>query len=413
MPLLVPFLWREIMQQVRDEEGKGIQIEQRVQQTDSLTPEDEYEFSDDPEVIFRREYSKLDTIPLRQPQQIYWPMVWLVLVMFASFIVGAVIGIVTYPTVTVTIIPLSKHVTITTPFSLSVRQLQPVTLTKSGSSKTTGYGHQDAKSATGTLTIYNSLFTTQTIYAGTVFIGQDGVKVTTSDTVTIPANNPPFDGKALVSAYAIRPGSQGNIAAGDIHLVAQGLLIENNPFAGGRDERDFQTVAKADLDNLTTSLQKALSQQIPQAFTLPSNYSLYVTHCRFTSKPDHQVGEEAQTLTVKVVDTCNAVAYDQNELQQKATSTFTSTRPGANYQLIGNITSKVLSISPMRVQIMGTWVYLLPEDYEQFLAQQVAGETPAEAKKYLLSTGFILDATIPISLPKDPGHIHFEILIGA
>jgi alpha-glucosidase (family GH31 glycosyl hydrolase) len=213
----------------------------------------------------------------------------------------------------------------------------------------------------------------------------------------------------------MQPGAAGNIQAGDIHLVLSSDLLVKNlaAFSGGQDERHFQTVAQADLDTLTIRLQNTLSQHIPQAFSLSTTDTLYVTHCHFSSQPDHQVGEEAQTVTIRAVDTCSAVAYDTQELQQKIEAIFTSTQPGKHYQLLGQVSSKVLTVTPFTVQVSGTWVYLLSEDYEQFLAQKIAGEMPQQARKYLLNAGLIVDAHIPAQLPRDPQHIHFEIIIGA
>lgn len=54
----------------------------------------------------------------------------------------------------------------------------------------------------------------------------------------------------------------------------------------------------------------------------------------------------------------------------------------------------------------------LYQDYEHYLAQQIAGKSQQDAKTYLLRTGFITRATVPAPLPKDPGHVHFLILIG-
>jgi len=397
------------MQQVEDEQEGPTQAEE----TGQGTPEDDYdEFSDDPEIIFRREYSKFDTVPLRQEQPLYWPAIGLLLTMICSFIGGAMVGILTSPTVTVTLVPVAKQVSLTAPLAVPVRHLAPVTLTQSASRKTTGRGHQDERRATGTLTIYNSLFTAQTVSTGTVFTSQDGVQVATSETVTIPANTPPFDGKAVVSAYALQPGARGNIPAGAIHLVSQGLLIENNPFTGGRDARNFQTVAQADVESLTLMLHTSLQQHIIGAFVVQSHETLMPTNCHLTTSADHGIGDEAITLTIQAHYTCSALAYDQSQVEQKSADAFTSTRPGKNYQLLGQLSSKVLSVTPFQVQVKGTWVYLLSEDEEQFLAQKIAGETPEQAKHYLLSTGCIVDARIPAQLPADPGHIHFETLIG-
>jgi hypothetical protein len=398
------------MQQVKDKEEK---TDIHPIDTGQVSPEDDYEFSDDIEVIFRREYAKLATIPLRLDQPICWPLVWLVIVMYFSFVTGAVIGIVTSPTVTVMIVPRTKQVTLTTSLALPLRQLAPVTLTKTATRNTTGHGHQDATHATGTLTIYNSLFTEQVVYAGTVLSGQDGVQVATSTTVTVPANTPPFDGRATVSAYALQPGARGNIAAGDIHRLSQGLLMENHPFTGGRDARDFPTVAQTDVYTLKTALKASLMQQLPHAFPLRPNEHLYPTHCQFAAASDHGIGEEAATARVAATYTCSAVAYDQSQLQLKATAAFTATQPAKHYQLIGQVSSQVLTVSPFQVQMSGTRVYLLSGDDEQVLAQQIAGETPQQARTYLLGTGFFTNAIVPATLPKDPDHIHFATMIGA
>ena len=386
-----------------------------TQRLDQIAPaqpgEEDEDFSDDPDVIFRREYSKLETIPLQAPvpTRVYV----LFCLMFASFFAGSMIGLLTYPTVTVTIVPIAQQQSLTTQLDVQTRQLALVTVSKTASALTTGTGHQDARQATGTLTLYNSLFTPQTVYAGTVFIGRDGVKVATGETITIPANTPPLDGQATVHASAIQAGAQGNIAAGDIQLVSQGLLIQNGRFTGGRDARDFQAVAQTDLDALTSTLHPALVQQILQAFSLHPGESVTPTNCHYLTAADHGMGEEAKALTVKATYTCKGIAYNSQELESKAEATFTAqTNPGVHYELLNMAQPIVTNLTPFTIRVSGTWVYILPQDYEQFLAQQIAGKSPQEAKTYLLRTGFVRRATVPATLPKDPGHIHFQLLIG-
>lgn len=385
-----------------------------------LRDDDDDAFSNDPEVIFRREYSKLDTIPLcaaPQPHDEPVPMRVYVLfaLIFASFIGGAIIGLITYPTVTITVVPVSRQVSLATPLDLPTRQLAPVTLTRSHSAPATGQGHQHARAATGTLTLYNGLFSPQTLSAGTVFTAEDGIQVVTDETVTVPAGNPPTYGEATVSAQAERPGAAGNIQAGALHAtVSNGVFVNNLvSFTGGSDARDFQAVAQTDLTTLISTLRNTLVQQIPQAFPLRSGETVYPTPCQFSATADHGVGDEATTVTVKAAYTCKGIAYNQDELEQQATAALTSqTNPGANYELVNWTPPQVVSVTPLTVRLSGTWVYVLPPDYEQFLAQQIAGQSPEDAHAYLLHTGFVRRATVPAALPKDPGHIHFLILIG-
>ena len=54
----------------------------------------------------------------------------------------------------------------------------------------TGLGHQDAAQASGLLTFYNGLSTEQTVAAGTVLTGNDGVQVVTDTSIAIPPASP-------------------------------------------------------------------------------------------------------------------------------------------------------------------------------------------------------------------------------
>lgn len=379
-----------------------------------LQPEvEDDDFSDDPNIIFRREYSKLDTIPLTQsvPLRVYM----LFLLMFASFIGGAIIGLVTYPTVTITLVSLSKTVTYTTPLDLPTRTLAPITITRSQTTSTTGKGHQNARAASGILTFYNGNFSSQLVPAGTIYTGSDGVKIITSEAVTIPAANPPYLGQATVQASARRAGSVGNIQAYDVNGTVSNAIVVKNlvPFTGGRDARDFQAVAQRDLDTLTATLKTALVESIPQAFSVQPGETVTPTNCMFRTSTDHRVGEEATIVTIQARYTCRGMAYNQRQVQQQATAALTrQTTPGANYTLLGTTAPQVISLTPFTVRLSGTWIYVLPQDYERYLAQQIAGKSQAEARAYLLHTGVITRATVPAALPKDPGHIHFVLLIG-
>ena len=124
--------------------------------------------NDDPEDIFLNAIAEINTQPLPpQQQEICWPLVILTLVFFFSFMGGAVIALVTYPTVTIEVVPVTRSVTLTAPLALPTRALAPMSLSQSLTIATTGEGHQDARAATGTLTFYNGLFTAQTIPRGT------------------------------------------------------------------------------------------------------------------------------------------------------------------------------------------------------------------------------------------------------
>ncbi|MGH2495090.1 MAG: baseplate J/gp47 family protein [Ktedonobacteraceae bacterium] len=380
-----------------------------------LQPADDRD--DDPDEIFLTAIAQTDTQPLPtlpQSQGVCWPLVCLTVLLLVSFAGGTAFALLTYPTVTIDVVPVSKSITWTTSLALPTRALAPVTLTKAETVPTTGTGHQDARAATGSLTLYNGLFTTQSIPTGTVFTGADGIKVATEAAVTIPAGNPPSYGQASVDAQALQAGSTGNIAAGDISTtVSSGVLVKNGPFSGGRDARSFQAVAQADLDHVTSTLQNTLSQQFPPAFALRPGEAVQPTNCTFNATPNHRAGDEAQTVTVHATETCTGIAYNSEQMNQQATVLFRQqTAPGTNYQLMGKIQVQLVSMAPLIVLCHGLWVSILSPDYEQFLAQQIAGDSPQQARKYLLETGFLTRAMVPDKLPPDPAHIHFQMLIG-
>jgi hypothetical protein len=372
------------------------------------------------EEIFRRAIAEIPPHLLvpqktRQERRAERQVAIMLLIGVLSYIIGSAIAIVTYPTVTVVITPVSKSVTVTARLNIPTRDLVPVTLSKTASIPTTGTGHQPATRAGGTLTFYNGSFSSQTIPAGSVFSAADGVQISTDAAITIPANNPPQDGIGSVAASAIRPGSKGNIAPLEIDVrVSSDLLAKNlTPFSGGKDARTFRAVAQKDLGRLTTSVKAALAQQMPQAFSLRAGEALMITRCTFTASSNHNAGDAAVTVSEKATEMCKAVAYHQDDLQQRATATFTNaTKPGTGFQLIGSVQATVTSVSPVTAQMRGLWVYALSQGYEGYLAQQIAGDTPNQARAYLLKTGFITQAAIPQTLPKDPYHIHFLQVIG-
>lgn len=80
---------------------------------------------DDPEKIFLNAIAEIDTQSLPpqspQPQEICWPLVILVFVCLFSCVAGTVMALLTYPTVTVAVVPVTRSVTLTMPLALLAR----------------------------------------------------------------------------------------------------------------------------------------------------------------------------------------------------------------------------------------------------------------------------------------------------
>jgi len=384
----------------------------------NITPPDD-KHPLDPESIFIEAISNIDTQPLpkiKSQEKIHWHFVIFTILVYVSFLGGSLLAVLTYPTVTVAIAPVEKSLSLTTTLSVNLRHLAPVTLTRSLSAYTTGRGHQDARAASGMLTFYNGEFTAQTIAAGTVFTGRDGVKVATDQAVTIPRASPPYFGQVSVPARAIIAGAAGNTGVGDINAACcfPSVVVKNTtPFTGGLDARDYQAVAKADIDTLNLRLKRNLSRGIWQAFSLRPSEILQLTACVFKESSNHKVGEEADTVEVKAANTCQGVAYNEGELLEKATATFRArTGPGSHYMLTGSVQVSIINIAPFVVRCKGIWAYILTHSYQRELASKIAGDTPEQAKAFLLHTGVISYARVAQNIPKDPDHVRFVVFIG-
>ncbi len=387
---------------------------------DAEQPEDDED--DSPDAIFFRAVIEIPTQPLPRHFTPQWKLqrslerhcTFLMLLIVLSLLATAVLNIVNQPVVTVTLLPIHKSVQLTTTLPIPTRTLAPVTINRTLTAPTTGKGHQDARAATGTLTFYNGQSTAQIIPIGSVFTGNDGVKITTDEAVTIPAANAPSWGIATISAHAINPGGTENIQALDINSTVSSAVFVKNlaAFTGGEDARDYKAVSRRDLDTLTAKLQQQLDQEIPQAFSTHPGEEVTPVNCAFTKSADHGLGDEAQMLTVKASKTCAAIAYNQDTLQQKVVPIFNATRPGRQYELVNSVQTTVLSVSPFLVHVSGQWSYVFMQNYEQYLAEQIQGETPAQARAYLFKTGLVSRVTITQTqtLP-DFYHIKFLILI--
>jgi hypothetical protein len=332
-------------------------------------------------------------------------------------ILGSIIAMIyqtiTYPHTLVVLFTKAQAASVTATLDLPTRTLAPVTITRSATRAATGTGYQKARAATGTLTFYNGLLTSQTVPTGTVLTGSDGVQVSTDRSVTIPAANPPQEGEATINATAIRAGSISNIHSGDINTaVSSSLLVKNlAAFTGGRDARTFRAVAPQDRQTLTTTINATLTQAFTTAFSLQPGEEDVPTNCHGTTSANHQPGEEAQSVTLTASETCSAIAYNQNELTRAAAAAFTKTRPGAQYHLVGSLQTTLQTVSPLTVSITGKWAYTFSQDYQQLLAEGIQGESPARAKAYLLKTGVISYASIPAPLPSAE-YITFLVLVG-
>jgi Baseplate J-like protein len=335
------------------------------------------------------------------------------------------------PEATVTIIPSVQAFTLKGTMQMG-RMVHPITLSQSQIIPTTGKGHQDARAATGTLIFYNGQLTSITVPAGTMITGNDGIQIITDQDATIPAAdltaNPPIIGNATVSAHAVAPGASGNIQALDVNKACCSSVVAKNVagFSGGQDERNFQTVAKADVTNASTSLKTLIMQSTKGALQgqLKPGEELQTLPCNPIVASDHQIGDEATKVQVTVSQTCSAVAYNSEELKANTTQQLTSQaikRLGAGYSLLGESQVKVIQITTGRptptltFSSQGSFVYGLSARSQERMKTLIAGKTKQEALHILSSVPGIKNVSLQwdanTKLPKDPQQIKLLVIV--
>ncbi len=366
-------------------------------------------------------------VPTPHKQKPYWLLIPSTILLCLLFLAGSVILPLLTPSATVTIIPVEKTITTTEAIKVPGRMLPQLTLMQNITALATGKRHQDATQAQGTITFYNGLFTSQTINAGTVFTGNDGVQVITDQPAIIPAGNPPIYGQVTVSAHAVLTGASGNIPAYDINTAccATSVLAKNTEaFTGGQNARDYTVVTRADIQNAASLLKATLlkSEQAALHAQLNSGEALITPPCKPTVSSNHQPGDEAKQVTVTVSNTCLGIAYDAHNVYTNATQLITTEALkcfGTGYSPIGDIQVSVLTasitnhtqgIATLRVKLDATYVYQISPGEKQHLVHLVAGKSKQQAVQALLHVPGIAGAAITITgnaatLPDNPGSI--------
>ncbi len=332
------------------------------------------------------------------------------------------------PPATVTIIPMSRVLTTITTLSLQDRPLGPLTLAQTTTVSATGHRHQGARRARGAMTFFNGLLTSQTIAAGTVLTGSDGVQVATDRAAFIPAGNPPVYGEVTVPAHALLPGSQGNLRAGDIHQAccAPSVVAENlAAFTGGKDARDDMVVTRADLDTAAITLKASLDRVERAALQSQVNGDevLVSLPCGTRITSDHRVGDPATSLQVTITATCHGLASPKNaveEAAQQALAQQATHELERGYTLLGTIQVTVLQatitdqargMATIQVQAEATYAYQLSQQEEQYIRHLIAGTSRGEALSDLLHLPGIQSATVSAAtLPADPDTIQIVIV---
>lgn len=417
-----------------------------------VSPEDATQTLDRPltegeEAYQPKEWQEQQTEPRKTHTKRYPSPLFLVLV--ALFILLLITGGLTYfylftPSVTVTIVPSSAQVQTTSTITIVAqapdamnnqiegRSLPVLTMSQSQTIATTGRTELVAQSGHGSITFYNAATYPQTIVAGTLLTGKDGIQVATNQSVTVPAVNYPTLGAATVSAHAVQTGPESNIEAGDIYgpCCVQNISAVNGGFTGGENAQTYQSVAGQDIDTATTNLKRSLLQSVQIALTaqVQSGETLLTPlSCETHSSTDHQVGAKATLVQVTVNESCTGIAYDTQAFQQQITQAQTQAadRELRAHDQLSGVQATVQNVVPgsspgtytLTVQSNGMWVYHFSQAELNHLAMSIAGKGKGQATTLLLHTRGVQTVSLQFApgittIPTDPSHIHMLFLMG-
>jgi VCBS repeat-containing protein len=296
---------------------------------------------------------------------------------------------------------------------------------RKASGRASGVAHVPATAAWGTLTLYNAATYPQTIAAGTVLTGADGVQVVTDAPAPIPAGNPPLFGVVTVSAHAALAGSRGTIAALDIDGLrcVAGVAVKNTAgFTGGQDAQTYTTVKQADVDGLARPLIDSLTQGA-QAGMVTIHSCGRICDRTLCQAVDQAVGSRATQVIVTAAVTCRDEVYDQHTAMRLAATSFTGETTaalGATYAPMGQVTTTLVGVAvtdtkhgtlALSIDAEGAWVYQWSLAHLEALARRIAGTRKQEALALLLREEGVQTANIHLTgneqttLPADPSRI--------
>ncbi len=381
------------------------------------------------------------TTPPRRPRP-HWRVVLPVALVTLMLLAGSVVYAIQLltPEATITLATTSQRVTTTgivhvvsgnadpAQQQLPGRVLSSVTMSQARTVPTTGTAHQDARTAYGLLTFYNAAPSVQTVSAGTMLTGADGVQVITDQDAIIPSALMPTEGQATISAHAAITGPAGNIQAGDIYgpCCRLNVFAANGPFRGGQNARTYQTVTQQDINAFAAHVKTSLDQSVQAALQTqvqPTETLITPLTCTQKITPDHAAGEEAAQVQVEVDETCTAMAYTTQAFQMLAT--HMATRDAINQLGKGYITTGVQTtithVSPtthhgsdLQISCVSFWAYPFGPEQQQEIKAMIAGKDKGRATTTLLHLAGVQSVSISLnnstSIPTDAQHIHFIFL---
>ncbi len=297
----------------------------------------------------------------------------------------------------------------------------------------TGKGHQNATSATGTLT-FSNVGKDSDIAPNQTLTSNSGVQVVTDGEVVIKVG-----GTATVSAHVATAGAGGNIGAFDVNntynvidnKTQQALTtvtIQNTAaFTGGQNASDFTFVQQSDLDGVSTPLVSQMTTEAQagaQQQVGPNEKLVSDLKCSPVVTSDNKVNAHATTATVQVTVKCVGEAYTDQALQAMAIMLLkadATQKLGSTFALAGNVvtaTPTLGNVDPngtatFSVKADSIWAFQFTDALKQQMAHAIAGKSVADSTTILqkftgISKVSIQTAGFGWAVPSNPQNITFN-----
>ena len=312
----------------------------------------------------------------------------------------------------------------------STTQQQSKTVSATGSSQTA------ATYAKGTLDYTCGVNDNpETISAGTVLTGHDGIQVVTDVTKTENCGGP--DVIAYVPAHTVKPGQSGNIAIGDMYYPNHASgghfydVTNDTAFTGGADAQTVPVIRQSDIDGAANTLITANTPDPQQTLQsqIHSNEQLVSSpQCKPNVTSDHAAGDKATTVTVSVTFTCTGEVYDQQGALASAAQWLkqdAAKNPGSGYALVGKVVTtqtqaKVSNADQGTIAVSvtaeGVWVFQVSDAQKLALVKLVAGKKKGIVQSLLLQQHGVSKVDIQLSggdgdtFPGNSSKITFAVL---
>ncbi|MDO8673289.1 MAG: baseplate J/gp47 family protein [Dehalococcoidia bacterium] len=249
--------------------------------------------------------------------------------------------------------------------------------------------------ATGQVTFMNKVGPKVTVPKGAILSTKSGVRFRTGDEAILPATQ---WSSVRVGIIADQPGKVGNVDKLAIELVVDSLLanqiavVNENPTQGGTD-KEVGAVTTQDRDRLETQAlakaKNALWQKLME--TKKPSESIYretLTTQLIDKQFDRGLGEEAKTISVKLVVRGTGLAFEAGALNELMTRLIDKKIP------VGMKVKDGLKVKPLGIEKWSerTVLFAAQADAtavtdlnEEQVKSQIAGKSKEEAEQYLIN----------------------------